>query len=293
MDLWLVLPFLPTGRLRELAVLAEELGLAGVAVGDHVCVPADVSSIYPYSGKTAELPVGTEFPDPLVLAASLGGATTRLRFMTYVLLVPLRHPVLLAKEIATTAVLTDGRLDLGVGVGWLREEFDALDVPFERRGSRMDESLPLLRALWSGEPVEHRGTHFSWDALAVHPVPPAPVQVFVGGYSEAALRRAARLGDGWVAVNPDVDQLHELLGRLDDLRREAGRADEPFEIRTGLKGRVTPERLQGLQKLGVAAFFASPWQLDDSRTWIYDVTVERVADALPGFVERFRSALDS
>jgi probable F420-dependent oxidoreductase len=293
MNLWLVMPYLPTRDLVTLASYAEELGLEGVAVGDHVCVPANVSSIYPYSGHTADLPIDTEFPDPIVLAAGLGVATTSLRFMTYVLLVPLRHPVLLAKEIATAAVLSQGRLDIGVGVGWLREEFDALGVPFNQRGSRMDESIQVMRSLWAGSAVEHKGKNFAFEPIAVHPTPPAPVRVFVGGYSDAALWRAARQGDGWVAVNPTIEELEAMLRRLEQQLRDAERDVSTFSIRSGLKGRATAGRIQALEELGVSDFFVMPWQLTDDRTWIYDLTIDNVLDALPGFVARFQSATDT
>jgi len=290
MKLWLVLPFLPTLRLRELAVLAEQVGFEGVAIGDHVCVPDQVTSVYPYSGRVAELPIDTEFPAPFVLAAGLGAATSRLRFMTYVFLVPLRHPILLARDVATAAALTNGRVDVGAGVGWMEEEFRALGVPFHRRGALMDESLPLLRRFWDGEVVEHDGANYSFPAVAIHPVPPAPMKLFVGGYSKSAVRRAASLGDGWVAVNPGVEQLRDLLAQLQDARQKAGRDREPFEVRTGLKGELTDDRIRAVRDLGVDALFVMPWQLGE-KTWIYDVSVEAVADLVPGFFARAQAAL--
>jgi probable F420-dependent oxidoreductase len=289
--LWLVLPFLPTARLAELAVLAEQVGFEGVAIGDHVCVPDDLSSVYPYSGRVAELPIDTEFPAPFVLAAGLGAVTSTLRFMTYVYLVPLRHPILLARDVATAAALTGGRIDFGAGVGWMEEEFRALGVPFHRRGALMDESLPLLRRFWNGEVVEHEGHGYSFPAVAMRPAPPAPMKVFVGGYSAAAVRRAATLGDGWVAVNPTLDELAVLLTQIERARQSAGRGHEPFEVRTGLRGELRDDRIRAVRDLGVDALFVMPWQLGDRR-WIYDVTVDAVADALPGFMARAHAVIN-
>lgn len=280
MKVWLSLPFLPVPRLVELAAVAEGLGVHGVALPEHVCVPVQVESDYPYTGRRAVLPVETELPDPIVLATGLGASTTRLRFMTHVLLVPLRHPVLLAKDVATAAALTGGRLDLGVGVGWLREEFDALGIPFRRRGSRMDEALPLLRRLWTGEPVGHQGEHFAFEPVAVRPVPPAPVPLLVGGQSEAALRRAARLGDGWVGVNPTIDELSHLLQQLGDERRAAGREAEPFEVRTGVKGRLDVDVIGRLRRLRVDGLIVTPWQLLPRATAPDDVPDEVLAKGI-------------
>lgn len=293
MKVWLSLPFLPTADLPRLVEVVERTGIEGVTLPEHVCVPAELGSAYPYAKDgQATLPVDTEFPDPLVLAGALGAVTNRLRFMTHVLLLPLRHPVSAAKEVATASVLAGGRLDLGVGVGWMREEFDALGVPFERRGRRLDEALPLLRRLWSGEVVEHAGEEFSFAPLAIRPVPAEHVSLFVGGHSPAALRRAARFGDGWVGVGPSVEELAELLPRLAEARREAGTHERPFAIRTGVKGRLDEARIEGVAALGVDALLVTPWQLAPAAA-AHAITAEGVADGLGAFLDRFGPLLSA
>jgi probable F420-dependent oxidoreductase len=281
---WLSIPFLPTARLAEVARAAEASGVTGLALSDHLCVPPTIDSDYPYAADgRAELPLDSEFPDPLVLAAALGVATTRLRLMTSVLVAPVRPPLLLAKEVATAAALTGGRVDLGVGVGWMKEEFDAIGVPFAERGSRLDETLGILRRLWTGELVSHEGRHFQFEALAMNPVPPVPVCILVGGHSEPALRRAARFGDGWVGSNPSVEELKLIVSRLHEVLRSADRTDE-FEIRTGFRGRLTPERLRTLRHLGVTDLLLSPWQIEPSAS-MHDLVVGELIEGLPRVVE--------
>lgn len=291
MNLWLSLPFFPTGELTRLVRFAEEVGFVGVTVPEHVGVPAQLDTEYPY-GKTTELPIGTEFPDPLVLVGALGAVTTRIRFMTYALLLPLRHPVLLARAAATASVLSQGRLDLGVGVGWMREEFDALGIAFETRGARMDEAVGLLRPLWSGEPVAHDGVHFRFPPLAVHPTPPSPVPLFLGGHSDVAIRRAVRHGDGWMGISPTVEELTAMLGRIREEREKAGSQDRPFPVRTGVKGRLTPEKLDALGELGLDALLVTPWQVLPGST-LYGLTVDTLIDALPEFAGRVRPLVSS
>jgi probable F420-dependent oxidoreductase len=286
-NVWLSLPFLPAGDLRRLAEAAAAAGVTGLALSDHVCVPASFESPYPYAapGRSVTLPPEAEMPDPLVAIAALAGLAPGLRFMTNVLVAPLRHPVALAKQAATVAALIGNRLDLGLGAGWLREEFEALGLDtFAVRGKVLDEMIPLLRRLWTGEPVAHRGDHFTFDAVAVNPTPGADVPLFVGGYSDPALRRCARWADGWVGITPGVDELESILGRLAAARDAAGTAGRPLEIRTGVKGAVTAERVQALRKLGVTSLLLAPWQIGERRESLFDLPVAAIADALPGAV---------
>lgn len=284
MKIWLSLHGLALDVLPELAAGLDELGVEGVAVSDHVCVPVDVTTPYPYTGRAAQMPPETEFPDPIALLAALGARTSRLRLMTHVLVAALRHPVVLAKQVATLSAMTGGRLDLGVGAGWLREEFDAVGVVFARRGAVTDESLAVMRRLWTGVPVNYDGEEFQFATVASRPVPSGPMPVLGGGYSPRALRRAAQL-DGWVGVTPALDELAAVLERVRAARREFGDAERAFTIRTGVKGTLSDRVLADVAELGVDGLVVTPHQLGLTGRPPADVTAVAIS-ALRPLVER-------
>jgi probable F420-dependent oxidoreductase len=221
--------FMTEAEVIELAPAIERLGFDGITLPDHLFTP-ETEGPYPYSadGKPP-FSLDTPWPDPLVLIGALGVLTTRLRFMTSVYILPLRHPVDVAKVAATSARLCDGRLLLGVGVGWRREEFDVLGVPFEGRGARTNEAIALLRTLWGAQPAEHAGELFSFPRAYLEPVPP-PIPIVVGGKSDAALRRVASLADGYILPS---QPLSEVAGELDRVRAALaveGRDESDLEI---------------------------------------------------------------
>jgi probable F420-dependent oxidoreductase len=291
MDVWLSLPFLPSEGLVALAEAAERSGVTGVALSEHPAVPEGFSSPYPFGGgKPANLPTDTLLPDPIVAIAGLAASTSSVRFMTAVLIAPLRHPVMMAKEVATAAALANGRVDLGVGVGWLREEFEALGNNwFESRGVVLDEILELLPKLWTGKPIGYSGTHFSFAPVAVNPTPPQPIPIFVGGTSKAAARRCAEFADGWVGANHAVVEVAEMMSRLEQARSAAGRA-RPIAVRTGLRGAITPTQIAAVRELGVDSILLAPWQIGERRPSIHDIDVAAIADALPNLVDMITSA---
>jgi probable F420-dependent oxidoreductase len=293
MKIWMILPFASPAELPGLAVAAEAAGLTGVGLGDHACIPQAVASRYPYANAAFAVPAKIPFPDPMVLAAAIGAVTTTLRFTTSVLLLPLRDPILIAKQVATASALTGGRVELGVGVGWMREEYDAMSIPFHRRGSRMDEMVPLLRRLWTGDPVEHRGEHFCFPPVAVNPVPAGYVAIHIGGHSDAALRRAARLGDGWIGVDPTLSELEPIMDRLHAARRETATPNRSFEIRTGVNtgGRpIDSGTIRTLARLGVTSITVQPRQLVPAGTPFHEITATVIAEALPAFGDLVRNA---
>ena len=164
-----------------------------------------------------------------MLVAALGAVTSRLRFVTFVVKLPIRHPVMVAKQAASVAVLTGGRFLFGVGTSPWPEDYALLDVPWERRGRRMDECIDIIRGLTAGGYFEYHGEVYDVPSVKMAPVPAAPVPILVGGHGEAALRRAATVGDGWMHGGGDPADLPGLLERLGQLRAEAGRQDDPFE----------------------------------------------------------------
>lgn len=216
---------------RPLAQAAEAAGFDSMVIPDSICYPRHATSRYPYSPDgSREFLEGKPFIEPFSLIPALGAVTSRLRFVTFVLKLPVRHPVLVAKQATSTAVLTGGRLVLGVGTSPWREDYEVLGVPWERRGQRLDESIAIIRGLASGQYFEFRGECYTVPAVKLAPVPREPIPVLLGGHSEAMLRRAASTADGWLHGGGDPGELPRLLARLAELRSEAGTADRPFEV---------------------------------------------------------------
>jgi probable F420-dependent oxidoreductase len=234
---WIAFSFTDPTHMVPLARRAEELGFEGVFLADHLAYPAEFQSKYPYS-VAGEPPfdAATPFPDPFACITAMATATRRLRFSIAIYILPLHDPLYVAKACATTSILSGGRFSLGAGAGWMREEFALRGLDFESRGKRMDESIDVMRKLWSGQMVEHRGRCFAFPRLCQSPPPPAPVPILIGGASPAALRRAGRLGDGWIGAGNTPEQAEEILRSLARHRHEAGRRG-PFEAIVPL---VTP-----------------------------------------------------
>jgi probable F420-dependent oxidoreductase len=247
MKFWQVVSFSEPDQLVEIARAAEEAGFHGVLLADHVFFPGNLRSRYPYSedGKPG-FDGTTPFPDPWTTIAAMSSVTERLRFATMVFILPLRNPLELAKTLGTLAILSRGRVVLGAGAGWIREEYDTLGIPFETRGARMEEMIQVMRQAWTGRMVEHRGRFFSHGPLQMSPAPEQPIPIYFGGISKLALSRAARLGQGWMGTGQTPEQALELCETLARLRQEAGRASEPFETIVPL---VVPPDLELLRRL--------------------------------------------
>lgn len=218
--------------LETLVARAEALGFSSVVIADHIVFPVTIKSKYPYTVSGA-FPGQGDALEQLSLMAFVAGKSRALRLISSVMILPYRNPVVTAKMLATIDVLSRGRVTVGVGVGWLREEFEALGATdFDRRGAVSDEYLRIFKALWTQDPASHRGEFYRFDSVRClpHPVQKPHPPIWVGGHSKAALRRVARLGDGWhpVGANPAVPlRPPELRASLDDLRRltEAERRD--------------------------------------------------------------------
>ncbi len=243
-------------QLIEVARLADGLGFAGITCGDHLVKPAAYAQTYLYSedGRPPWDPKDPSwtppYADPWILGAVLAQATTRLRFMPYVYVLPLRDPVMVAKQLATAAFFSQDRIVLGVGAGWLAEEFALVGADWKTRGARLDEMLEIIALLHQGRDVEYHGRHYELPRCRMRPVPGRPVPVMVGGHSDAALRRAARF-DGWLGVDYEYDDLVPLVRKLHAYRREQGREGEPFEIFAVLKRFPALDGLRRLADLGV------------------------------------------
>jgi probable F420-dependent oxidoreductase len=240
MDIGLHLPSAQPGATAEgvlsVAKAAESLGFDTVWMFDHLFTPSDLDSAYPYSrdGSYA-MSDADPFFDPLGLYGVLAGATERVKIATGVMIGSYRHPIVLGKALASIENFAPGRLVLGLGTGWMREEFDALGVPFERRGDRLTEYIGALRTIWSGEPVGFDGEFYSWPKSGFLPAPTGPIPLIVGGHSDRALRRAAHHGDGWAVVTQrgqgtGIAAVEGRLEVLDVYLEEAGRSRDGFHL---------------------------------------------------------------
>jgi len=251
MKFWQAVSFTEPEQLVEIARITEEVGFDGILVSDHLFFPEKLASKYPYTpdgvpGFTPE----TAWPEPFSLVGAMSSVTRRLRFATMVYILPLRNPLEVAKATATLDVLSGGRFILGAGAGWMKEEFDQLGVDFRTRGSRFDESIDVVRKLWSGGMVEHHGRFFDFPRLQMSPAPTRSVPIYVGGASPVALRRAAQRGDGWLGNGSDPAEASRILAELARLRREAGRERLPFEAIVPLTTPPDADVLRALEDQG-------------------------------------------
>lgn len=260
MRFWQSVAFAEPEQLLEIAKGAEDAGFEGLLVSDHVFVPEKMAPRYPYAEDgVPDFSGATPFPEPWSAISAMASVTTRLRFSTMVYILPLRHPLEVAKAVSTAAVLSGNRVALGAGAGWMREEFDTLGIAFETRGKRFDEAIHVLRRVWSGQAVEHRGEFFEFERTRMSPAPSEPIPILVGGSSKAALRRAARLGDGWLGPGNTPEEAAALLQELRALREQAGRASETFETIVPLTVPPDPDALRRLAELGASGTVNYPF----------------------------------
>lgn len=250
----------PLDQLTELARTAEECGYSAIALPDSIFYSEHVGAAYPYTPDGKRFwNADTPWVDPMVAAAAMGAVTSRIRFYTQVLKLGPRNPVLLARQVGSVANLTGNRFGLGVGLGWSEEESQWCGAPFTDRGARADEAIEVLRLILGGGMVEYHGKHFAFDKLQMSPAPTAPVPVYVGGHTEAALRRAARTGDGWSSAMMRFDRLRAVIARLAELRAEYGRAEVPFEIQAVCVDRFGLDGYRQQAEAGVTDAIVVPW----------------------------------
>ncbi len=272
-------PFVQPDRLVHLAQKAEEVGAESLWTVEHVVVPKAYASQYPHSqdGKMAG-PENSPLPDPLIWMTYAAGVTKKIRLATGILILPQRHPFYVAKQLATLDVLSGGRAILGVGIGWLEEEFVGLGVPWAGRAERCEESIRALRSLWASEPSEFSGKHYAWSAVESNPKPVQKpgVPIVIGGQVAATARRAARLGDGFFPAR--VDNLRELLEALAKECAAIGRDPRSVEVTTGILGKLpTRDDVAQLAALGVSRVLV---QLTDVSQGGVERGLERVGNEL-------------
>jgi probable F420-dependent oxidoreductase len=257
------LPMLPVDHYVPMARAAEANGFHSIAVPDSVFFAESVSGDYPFTadGQRWWKPE-TPFLDPFVAIPAMAAVTKRITFFTNVLKLPIRDPLLTAKQVASIAALSGDRFRLGVGLSWMPEEFAWTGTEMKTRGARLDEAIDVIRAVCPGGGpawAEHHGKHYDFGRLMVAPAPQQPMKILVGGHSDAAMRRAAR-NDGWISANCTEAELVELLGRLRGHLDEAGRSPGPdFEVNALAVDVFDAEGFRRLGELGVTECQVVPW----------------------------------
>ncbi len=285
------------GHYRPLAVAAEASGYHSMVVPDSIVYPEVSDSTYPYTPDgNREFLEGKPFIEPFTLIPALAAATERLRFSTFVVKLPIRQPVLGAKQAASVAVITGNRFSFGVGLSPWPEDFRVTGSDWKSRGKRMDEMIEIIRGLTtraeagesegrsyaSGEFFEYHGRHYDIESIKICPVPTQPMPILIGGHAEPALRRAARLGDGWMHAGGDGQELASLLARLAELRKRAGRDREPFEIHVISIDAYSVDGVRRLEDIGVTdaiVGFRNAYEVDT-------MTVEQKTQAIERFANQ-------
>lgn len=286
MKFWLAVAFAEPGELLALARAADSSGWHGVTVSDHIVYLRELSTPYPYTddGRPGWQP-DTSWPDPWVTIGAMSAVTTQLRFTTNIYVAPMRDVVTVAKAVATAAVLSGERVSVGVAPGWCTEEFELTGHDFPTRGKRLNEMIPAMRALWSGDWTSWEGDHVRFPELKIAPTPDRPVPIYVGGDTTVALKRAARLADGWIGTLYRPDEAEAKVTELKGYLEAAGRADDDFEIVLSLLARDDAALFERMEDIGVTGIIHAPWlmaQPADGQTQI-----DARTDAIRRFAAEF------
>jgi probable F420-dependent oxidoreductase len=267
MKFTLSLAFCQPADYCQLARAAEEAGFALVALSDHVVHPRAIATKYPYThdGSLRWEPF-TPWPDVWVAIGAMAAATQRIGFTTSVFVLPMRNVFAVAKAVATVAAISNDRVSLGIGVGWMKEEFELLEQDFHTRGKRTDEMIDVLRKLWAGGWVEHRGRFYDFDALEMSPAPGKEIPIYVGGLSEAAMRRAVSKGDGWCSDVHTTDDLRRIVADLRARRADSERAAKPFSVLAAAADAFDLDGYRRVEEAGVTHLMTMPWYIYGGET---------------------------
>lgn len=242
----------PPDQYLPLAQAAEAAGFDTFTFPDSICYPQEGSDVYPYNDDgTRDFLDGVPFLEPFVAIPYLAARTEHIRFTTSVIKLAVRQPVVVAKQLSTLGVMIGDRMGLGVGISPWPEDFLACQIPWEKRGKRMDEMMEIVNGLMSGEYFGYDGEIFQLDPIKLCPVPEHHIPLLVGGHAKPALRRAARLGDGWISAGSSLQELKDMIGQIEVLRKDYGRDKQAFEYHAMTEAAYSVEGLADLAAAGV------------------------------------------
>ena len=284
MQFWSGTAFMDPLEAVPVARMLDEAGYDGIVTSDHMIYPRELSSPYPDSdtGRPGWAP-DDPWPDPWVFTGAMAAVTRRLRFSNAVYIAPARPLLEVAKVVAAAAVVSRGRVSLAAGIGWMREEYELMGQDFTTRGKRLDEMIPALRELWKGGWVSWSGDNYQVPEMMIEPHPPAPVPIMCGGESDVALRRAARLCDGWVGYAYAQDEAIGYAQRLTELRHEYGRENEPFDVLVALLEPSSVDLYRRAEDAGITQVMVRSWFGQDTGTAgaeAYRPAIEKFAEEI-------------
>jgi len=235
-----------------LAIAAEEAGFDTFTLPDSICYPEVSDSKYPYNGTgDREFLDGVPFLEPFSVVPAMGAVTTKLRFSTSVMKLAIRQPVVVAKSLTSVAVLTKDRFVFGIGISPWPDDFAACQIPWEKRGQRMDEMIDIVKGLMTGEYFSYHGEIFQLDSIKLCPAPAKPVPILIGGHAKAALRRAARVADGFIHAGGTFESLAASVAEIEGYRKEYGREKLPFEYQSMSAEAFSVDGVRKLEDLGI------------------------------------------
>ncbi len=227
---------------------------------DHALYPAVMARDYPYAdnGHPPQTQ-DSEHPDMWTSFAAIAAVTTKIKLTCGIYVLPCRNPIEVSKQAATLAILSEGRFILGVGSGWMKEEFDIYGIDFKTRGKRMDEMLEVMHGLWQGEMYEYHGNYIDFPKIRISPIPTYPIPLFFGGSAPIALRRAAKMGQGWIGAGNTPEEVPDLMLALQKLRVEYGREGEPFGTLVGIYALPTLDLFRRMEDTGMTSGINMPF----------------------------------
>lgn len=251
--------FSTVSHLTAMAPVADECGWEAMSFSDHVVHPETINTKYPYTKDgTRRWEAFTDWPDPWVMMGALATITKRLKFTNNIFVLPMRNPYLVAKAISTAAIVSDNRVIPAIGVGWSKDEFELMQQDFHTRGKRADEMIEVMRLLWSGDMVSYQGKHYQFDPMEMNPAPSQYVPIWVGGISNAAMKRAARIGDGWVSDLQTTAEIAECIEKIRSMRQEFGRNGD-FSVMATPSDAFDVDSYKKLEDQGVTHILTQPW----------------------------------